>query len=180
MKNKELLEEKMKTAVYKFAEKKVEVDSIEKEFAETKKKFYEEMEYYYEQGLFDSKGITLTNDSINGLEITKAIRVATSKINFDVDSIEEMLGSKLSKSIVEKSYSVSDFKGLIKYLKECGVDPKEFKKYLTTTKIVNEKVLNKLFETGVVSLKDLEGCYTIEEKPPYYRVSTTIKKAKAE
>lgn len=177
---KEILEEKMKTAVYKFAERKAEVDSIEKEFAKTKKRFYEEMECYYEQGLFDNKGVTLTNDSINGLEITKATRIVTSKINFDVDGVEEMLGANLSKSVVEKSYSISDFKGLINYLRKCNVDPKEFKKYLNTTKTVNEKILNKLFETGVISLDDLKGCYTIEEKPPYYRVSTTFKKAKAE
>ena len=48
------------------------------------------------------------------------------------------------------------------YLKECGVDPKVFKTFITVQKEVNKKSLEQMYELGEVTLEDIKGCYDVE------------------
>ena len=82
----------------------------------------------------------------------------------------------MSKNVIDKSYTITDINRLIIYLKSCGVDPKVFKSFINVTKTVDEKKLDKLAELGVIRKEQLEGCYTLKRKKPYFTVKMKLGK----
>lgn len=98
-------------------------------------------------------------------------RIQNTKVVFDADSVEFVLSKENGKRVISKQYTITDMDGLIKYLKSCGVNPQEFKKYISVTKSVDNKELEKLEELGEISLEDLEGCYDVIKSEPYFKIS---------
>ena len=76
--------------------------------------------------------------------------------------MEKALGKVKSKKVINKTYLINDFNGLVTYLKECGVDPKVFKTFITVQKEVKKKSLEQMYELGEVTLEDIKGCYDVE------------------
>ena len=94
--------------------------------------------------------------------LISAKKIRRKKINYIVDKLEKALGKVKSKKIINKTYLINDFNGLVTYLKECGVDPKVFKTFITVQKEVNKKSLEQMYELGEVTLEDIKGCYDVE------------------
>lgn len=98
-------------------------------------------------------------------------RVRTKKITWLLDKLKQKLNKDTYKDLVDKTYTISDMQGLIKYLKSCGVDAKKFKKYIEVEEQLNETNLNTYYETGALDKKDIEGCYTVKMGEPYIKIT---------
>lgn len=93
------------------------------------------------------------------------------KILYDAKKINDVIDSKeLKNKVIDKKYHVNNMEGLIELLKEHGVKPKEFKKFIDVEMSVNEKELNQLYSLGFISLDDIEGCYEADVKNPYLSI----------
>lgn len=137
-------------------------------FEATKKRFYEEMENFFESEQID-KSITFENETFDGdLKVTKLQKVS---VEFDAEKLERAIGKDFAKSVITKQYEIMDIDGLIAYLKECGVDPNVFKSFLNVTKSVDTKELDKLEELGKITAEQIEGCYSVKSSSPYFTVS---------
>ena len=102
-------------------------------------------------------------------------RIRTKKITWLLDKLKQKLGKETYNDVIDKTYTVNNMQGLIKYLKSCGVDPKKFKKFIDVDETLNEAKLNTYYETGALKKEDIEGCYTVKMGEPYIRI-TEIKR----
>ena len=64
----------------------------------------------------------------------------------------------MTDQFIEKRYIVNNMQGLVKLLKEAGVNPKQFKKFITVEEKVNQKKINELSEIGEIDKEDIKGC----------------------
>lgn len=101
----------------------------------------------------------------------KVTRVRKKSITWDIDKLKKKLDKKVIKKIVTKKYTINDMNGLIEYLKECGVNPKKFKKFLTVDEELNEIELNRLYDLGEISKEQINGCYKMEMSEPYIKLT---------
>lgn len=164
MKNKEL------DFILQFHEKQKEFEIDKSLFEDYKKKFYLEIEEYFKKEGIDKFLEFSYTDRFDEETKIKVNKVQKSNVVFNADKIEKRLDKNVSKSIIVKKYEINNIEGLIKYLKECNVDPKVFKSFLTITKSVDVKELERLEELGKVSLSQLNGCYSIKTQKPYFTV----------
>lgn len=102
------------------------------------------------------------------LSVTK---IRKQKINWLPDKLKQVLDKQTYRDITEKTYTIVDMNGLIKYLKECGVNPKRFKQYIYVEEELNKDKLESLYESGVIDMKDLKDCYEIEVGEPYIKLT---------
>ena len=102
-------------------------------------------------------------------------RVRTKKVTWLLDKLKQKVGKDIYSEVVNKTYTVNDMQGLIRYLKTCGVDPKKFKRFIDVTEELDETKLDTYYETGALKTKDIEGCYTVKMGEPYIRI-TELKK----
>lgn len=98
-------------------------------------------------------------------------RIRTKKVTWLLDKLKQRLGKDIYKDVVDKTYTVNDMYGLIKYLKKCGVDPRKFKKFIDVDETLNETKLNTYYETGALKKSDIEGCYDVNVGEPYIRLT---------
>ena len=98
-------------------------------------------------------------------------RIRTKKVTWLLDKLKQKLGKDIYSEVVNKTYTINDMKGLIKYLKSCGVDPKKFKRFIDVTEELDETKLNTYYETGALKTKDIEDCYTVKMGEPYIRIT---------
>lgn len=152
-----------------------------KEFYNEQKKFKEKQErfniikqlfYNDAEKLFNYEGIdklVIDNENLEGNELI-VNRVQKTSVIFDIDALENNLSKEVSKDVIDKSYTITDINRLIIYLKSCGVDPKVFKSFINVTKTVDEKKFDKLADLGLIRKEQLEGCYTLKCKKPYFTV----------
>ena len=98
-------------------------------------------------------------------------RIRTKKVTWLLDKLKQKLGKDIYSEVVDKTYTVNDMHGLIKYLKSCGVDPKKFKKFIDVDETLNEAKLNTYYETGALKKDDIEGCYDVKMGEPYIRLT---------
>lgn len=107
----------------------------------------------------------------NNLQFWNTKLVCPKKVIFDADKLEKRLSKETCKKIISKKYSIEDFDGLIEYLKECNVDPKKFKEFLSIEKTVNNKKIDELSELGEIKEEDIKGCYTVKDIQSYLKIS---------
>lgn len=98
-------------------------------------------------------------------------RIRTKKVTWLLDKLKQRLGKDIYKDVVDKTYTVNDMYGLIKYLKKCGVDPRKFKKFIDVDETLNETKLDTYYETGALKKSDIEGCYDVKVGEPYIRLT---------
>lgn len=98
-------------------------------------------------------------------------RIRTKRVTWLLDKLKQKLGKDIYKDVVDKTYTINDIQGLIKYLKSCGVDPKKFKKFIDVNETLNETKLNTYYETGALKKSDIEGCYDVKMGEPYIRLT---------
>ena len=104
---------------------------------------------------------------------TKVIvtRIRTKKVFWLVEKLKEKLDKKTYNKIVDKTYTINDMEGLIKYLKSCGVDAKKFKKFIEVNEEVDGTELNNLYDRGEIKKKQIEDCYEVKFGEPYIRIT---------
>lgn len=98
-------------------------------------------------------------------------RIRTKRVTWLLDKLKQKLGKDTYKDVVDKTYTINDIQGLIKYLKSCGVDAKKFKKFIDVNETLNETKLNTYYETGALKKSDIEGCYDVKVGEPYIRLT---------
>lgn len=173
-----------------FAEQKKKPNYTKEQFIPFVKEFYNEQKEFKErqerfntikqlfcndaEELFNYEGIdklVVDNEDLEGNELV-VNRVQKTSIVFDIDALENNLSKEMCKDVIDKSYTITDINRLIIYLKSCGVDPKVFKSFINVTKTVDTKKVDKLADLGLISKKQLEGCYTLKRQKPYFTVKT--------
>lgn len=98
-------------------------------------------------------------------------RIRTKRVTWLLDKLKQKLGKDTYKDVVDKTYTVNDMYGLIKYLKKCGVDPRKFKKFIDVDETLNETKLDTYYETGALKKSDIEGCYDVKFGEPCIRLT---------
>ena len=98
-------------------------------------------------------------------------RIRTKKVTWLLDKLKQKLGKETYNDVVDKTYTINDMHGLVRYLKSCGVDPKKFKKFIDVDETLNETKLNTYYETGALKKEDIEGCYDVNMGEPYIRLT---------
>ena len=145
--------------------------NMEENFKNVKVKFYEDMNEYFESGVLEDDGSAIFNYPDIGNGALKVTKIQRTSVEFKVDELEKILPKEVAKKTIIKRYEVKDIQGLISYLKKCNVDPNIFKGFLSVTKTVDTKELDKMEELGQISVEQLKGCYTVKKTSPYYTVS---------
>lgn len=146
----------------------------QKEFKERQERFNTIKQLFYNDAeeLFNYEGINklvIDNEDLEGNELV-VNKVQKTSVIFDADALENNLSKEMCKDVIDKSYTITDINRLIVYLKSCGVDPKVFKSFINVTKTVDEKKLDKLADLGLIRKEQLEGCYTLKRKKPYFTI----------
>lgn len=103
----------------------------------------------------------------------RVTNVRTKKIVWNIEKLKQKLEKAVIRKIIKKKYTITDFEGLVKYLKQCGVDPRKFKKYISVEESVDSEMLDHLYSVGEVNKKDIEGCYEIQVGNPQIRIKET-------
>lgn len=97
--------------------------------------------------------------------------VVQKKITWDIPKLKKKLSKEILNKIIDKTYTINDFEGLVKYLKKCGVDPKVFKSFIDVEEnVINDKV-DLLSDTGELDFEDVSGCYSIKTNVGYIRIT---------
>lgn len=160
-----------KEAVRGFLVDQAVFKNMEENFRNVKIKFYEDMDEYFESGSLEDDGSAIFNYPDLGEGALKVTKVQRTSVEFKVDELEKILPKEIAKKIIVKRYEVIDMQGLASYLKKCNVDPNIFKGFLSVTKNVDVKELDRLEELGKISVEQLKGCYAVKKSSPYYTVS---------
>ena len=95
-------------------------------------------------------------------KVISAKRIKRKRITYFAEKLEKLLGKEKSKKVINKTYVINDFKGLVAYLKECGVDPKIFKTFIDVQREVDTKSLEQMYELGDVTLEEIKGSYNVD------------------
>jgi len=159
-----------KQSIINFFQKKKRFEQIKAKFSEIKADFYNDMEDYFKNNDIDGK-LTIEGDDFNGVESFVVTRIQSSKVEFNPDKLERVLGKELSRDVIQKHYEIVDMAGLISYLQGYGVNPKVFKSFISIRKSVNTKELDRLESLGKITAEQIKGCYTIKSQNPYFTVN---------
>lgn len=159
-----------KQSIANFFQKKKRFEQIQTRFCEIKADFYNDMEDYFQHNNIDGK-LTIDGGEFDGVESFVVTRIQSSRVEFNPDKLEKVLGKELSRDVIQKHYEIVDMNGLVTYLKECGIDPKVFKSFISVRKTVNTKELDRLEELGKITAEQIKGCYTVKSQSPYFTVN---------
>lgn len=173
---KELDTSPIKNSVRLLYEAKKEKDRVLKHYEEVKKKEQVVISNFMfthlpkNIGTFDivlDEGMTYYSNHVK-LTVT---RVRTKKILWNIKKLKKALSKKIYNQCVDKTYTINNMKGLVEYLKECGVDAREFKKYITVSETVNNQKMDDLSALGEIKASDIEDCYELKIGEPYIRLT---------
>jgi hypothetical protein len=150
----------------------------DKAFDDEKKKFYTAMDKFFSskkmKGKKNFQFIVGYEDSgsVRSLcGLYKVTKVVSTKIRFDANKLKKKLGKKLFKEVSSNKWNCIDIEGLAKYVKSLGGEQDVFKSFFVVEEKVDESKIENLSETGKIKREDIEGCYSIDEGKPYYKVS---------
>lgn len=159
-----------KQSIMNFFQKQKRFKQIQTRFCEIKADFYNDMEDYFKYNNIDGK-LTIECNELADVQSFVVTRIQSSRVEFNPDKLEKALGKELSRDVIQKHYEIVDMNGLVTYLKECGINPKVFKSFVSVRKTVNTKELDKLEELGKITAEQIKGCYTVKSQSPYFTVN---------
>ena len=162
--------EECRQSIVNFFQKKKRFEQIQTRFGEIKADFYNDMEDYFKHNSINGK-LTINGGEYDGVESFVVTRIQSSRVEFNPDKLEKVLGKELSHDVIQKHYEIVDMNGLVTYLKECGINPKVFKSFVSVRKTVNTKELDRLEELGKITAEQIKGCYTVKSQSPYFTVN---------
>ena len=163
--------EECKQSIINFFQKQKRFKQIQTRFCEIKTDFYNDMEDYFKYNNIDGKLTIECNDEFADIGSFVVTRVQSSRVEFNPDKLEKALGKELSRDVIQKHYEIVDMNGLVTYLKECGINPKVFKSFISIRKTVNTKELDRLEELGKITAEQIKGCYTVKSQNPYFTIN---------
>lgn len=163
--------EECKQAILTYFQTQKKFKRMQTRFSEIKADFYNDMEDYFNCNNIDGKLTFECNDEFANSSKFVVTRIQSSRVEFNPDKLEKVLGKVLSRNVIQKHYEIVDMDGLVSYLKDCGVSPKVFKSFITVRKTVNTKELEKLEELGQITAEQIKGCYTVKSQSPYFMVN---------
>lgn len=109
---------------------------------------------------------------IGSAKVLRVKKIAPKSVTWNAEALEKSLG-KLSKQVIQKTYTITDFEGMARYLKSYGVDPLRFREFLLVEKKVNEDALDQLNALGELTEEQLRDCYTVTTRSSYLRLDVT-------
>lgn len=118
--------------------------------------------------VFSTYGSSRYRDNPKKLCCKKIVR---RRVEYLPDKLEERLGKETCREFIDREYIINDIDGLIKLLKDAGVKPKEFKKFIEVRKTVDREKIDKLSDLGDIKIEDIGGCYSVKEISNYLSVS---------
>lgn len=164
-------DEVFQEAVVRLFEKQKRFKEIEVNFKHIKSECTSIIDEYFDENEIDK---SVNVDVADGDSITKACikvsKVKRTTVSFNVEKVERALGHEISSQVINKKYEVNDMLGLTMYLKSIGADPRIFKSFINVTKTVNVNELEKLNELGIIDECQLDGCFTVTNGEPYYKL----------
>lgn len=80
-------------------------------------------------------------------------------ISYNIEAILKRLPKELTSQFIEKSCSIPDWDAFVRFMKQKGVSAQELRPFVSISKQVDQQALSSLYEKGIVSISDLEGCY---------------------
>ena len=140
-------------------------DAFEQQYKERKSQIFAEIKKYADKKGLNSYGI----DTPKGL--FKFIPIVSKKVIWDIDKLQKKVEKDIFNQFVDKTYTITDYKELVMYLKSCGVNPKKFASFISVDKKVNSKKLDQLSDIGEISMDDIEDCYRVEVSSEYVKIS---------
>ena len=150
----------------------------DKAFNDEKQEFYEVMDRYFEsKEAHGASKITFTvgyddEDSTRAVCGEYTVTMCRKRsVVFDVVKLRRKLDKKKFKAVSTTTWSCFDIDGLAKYVKSLGGEFDVFKSFFNVTTEVNESEVDRLSETGEITAEDIEGCYSVNEGKPWYKVS---------
>lgn len=146
------------------------VKQAEASFANIKTQLNSAMDDYFANALNGDKKRAVF-DNINGktVYVTKTERVA---IEWDTDKLKKRLPKKARDAVFKKRYIITDYRGLVKYLKSIGASPEVFKLYVAAEETFDESAIEKLSDIGAIGVDNIKGCYKVNCPKARYTVIT--------
>lgn len=140
-------------------------------FTAYKKQVYEKLDVLMSTG----ESVTIDGAATQGekceIGTYTITNVQPTSITWFADKLKEKLDKAVYKRIINRRYEIADYEGLVKYLKSCGVDPKVFKSFINVIDTVDTKKIDNMSKLGYIPAERIAGCYLVEMKNPYYKVS---------
>jgi hypothetical protein len=136
-----------------------------------------EQTYYLEQKIYEwSQTVKANKEKISksmgrntrlNVRVDKQTEFSVSKkvdteLEFFSDSLSQKLDKKVFNRVTNKTMTIENINGLVKFLKSYGVDPKEFKNFIKTSREVDVAEVERLIDLGEIQIEDLQGCFKAE------------------
>lgn len=150
---------------------KLSRDASERNFQDAKFDFNTCMEKYFDMLSNEDGKVEVDIEDIKNVKKVIISKVVPSNVKWDCEMLKELLNKKERKLVIKKHYKVINWKGLFDFLKESGVDFKEFLKYVEVSEEVVEKQLDKLIELGALDEEEVKSCSSVNIKYCYYKIT---------
>lgn len=131
---------------------------------------------------FDLSSYDLISQQENSMSytVTKVTLVRGNTVTYDVKKFKKALGKKRANLFLKKRFTLTNVQEFKKLLDEYGVPGKEVKKYVLRDESVNETSINQAYEVGELSVKELEGTYTVKPRTEFLRITSQKKEIASE
>lgn len=165
-------EKEVRRDIVHFLQLKAKKKNIDSQFDNEKKKFYKRMDEFFKAHGLGHKW-EWTERGKSGVQAFSLTRVQPHKVVFDPAKVAKAALSKGidASDVVEVHTSVIDYSALARYVKSLGGSAKVFKSFLSVTKEVNVKAIDRLIELGELEASDLDGAYEVKPGPVTFRVA---------
>lgn len=149
-----------------FYNKQQKIKSLQKKLDVMKAEFEDEMESLCSRQKANKFRF---GGQFNGdiLSVSKVERIS---IEWDAEKLSRRLSKAVARKVVRKQYKIANMSGLVEYLKSCGVDSKQFAKYLTIERTVDPQAIERLDELGEITSTDISDCYVVHCQKPYFKL----------
>lgn len=147
------------------------LDDEHKRFDQVKTEFEEAMEAAMSDA--GTKRVAFAVDDLDDTSDDRLVVTMVERIGIEwlPDKLEKRVPKEIARQIIKKHYHVENMPGLIQYLKSCGVDPNIFKQFIRSEKYVDQAAVDRLSELGMLSVRNVSGCYIVKCPKPYFKVS---------
>ena len=153
-------------------ERKRNFEATKRSFDDDKYEFNNEMDRYFDTVADDDGKVIVNLDGLfKGVKKVICQRISQVKVEFNISKLSKVLTKDQRKKVIDKHYKVVNWPGLLKLLKESGVEWKQFLKYVEVTEEVNEAALEKLVELAEVDVDVVKSCSSAKIKTQYYKLT---------
>lgn len=168
----------VESAVVEFSKLQERKKELDAKFNEKKADFYKFMSEVLDSGVIgDSSTFDFIVDERGSDGSTrtfnfKTTRIIPTKVKWDTSKLKKKLDADTYRDVVKRDRQLIDPKGLAKYVKSLGGKPSMLWSFFHVTDSVDEKAMDQAFDIGDITQEDVAGCFSVEAKPEFYRVTT--------